>query len=215
MAVRGAVRVGLEPEQRRSGLGSVPGRKLDLAGLLRLELGRLGAVGLGAVSLWPLVQPPGIRVVLVSGTALQPLLLAARPGGVLRLWAWSGRGRRVRLDPLGAARSARALPSLVRERRPRHPRDERDQYPEHLHQRARWQRDLWRGRGSVRARRPSGRAAPDRTGANVGGARAGSGGAYGGQLAHDQPFGAGAAEHVGTDSVLFAADRGRERRGAG
>src|SRR5690242_12168827 len=82
--------------------------------LLWLDLGGRRALGLGAVSLRPLVLGRGIRLVLVSGTALRASLLESGAGGLLRLrripcrvrfwrrWVW-----------MGSASPVRGMPSLV------------------------------------------------------------------------------------------------------
>ena len=84
------------------GLGSVPRRQLGLGALLRLDLGWLRAMGLGAVSLWPL-DVVWRFVGMVAGTGVGRGLLSSVLGAGLcfvlrirrRIWirlrSWVGR----------------------------------------------------------------------------------------------------------------------------
>ena len=69
-------------------LGSLPLRRVALHRLLRLDLGQPRALGLGSLSLRPLVPSRDLRLGLVSGRILQPSLLASRAGCFLRLRLW-------------------------------------------------------------------------------------------------------------------------------
>ena len=69
-------------------------RPLGLGRLLWLDLGELRPLGLGAVSLWPLVLCGTVWLVLVSGW-IRASLLVARAGGIL--WIWAGGRRRIRI----------------------------------------------------------------------------------------------------------------------
>src|SRR5579885_3635670 len=80
-----------------SGLGPVPLRPLDMDRLLRLDMGKLRSVGLGAISLRPLVFCSAVWLVLVAGGIRRPPLLASRAGGIFRLGRLWRDQRRVRL----------------------------------------------------------------------------------------------------------------------
>src|SRR3954464_1247914 len=58
-------------------LGTVSPRPLGVGRLVWVDVGQLRPVGLGTVSLWPLVLGHGFRLVLVSGRIGPPSLLVA------------------------------------------------------------------------------------------------------------------------------------------
>lgn len=122
---------------RRDRLGAVSSRTLDLDRLLRMDVGGQRALGLGSVSLGPLVSPREIRLGLVSRGAAPAACLAPGLGRVLRIRCRGavrglGRVRRNRVVPAGSGRSVRAVvrAPLLRRRK----RDPRGQQREHLQQ---------------------------------------------------------------------------------
>src|ERR1700691_5927027 len=80
--------------RRTRGMGALQLRQVGLGRLVWLDVDRLRELGLGAVSLWPLVQRSRVRrLALVSGRARRAALLVSGAGIVLRFW----RGNRIRL----------------------------------------------------------------------------------------------------------------------
>ena len=128
---------------RRYRLGAVSSRTLDLDRLLRLDLGGQRALGLGSVSLGPLVSPRDIRLGMVSrGTAPAPCL-APGLGGVLRIRSCGpdrglGRVRGDRMVPAGSRRGVRAVvrTPLLRGRK-HNPRGQQREHLQRLPERAR------------------------------------------------------------------------------
>src|ERR1017187_10443340 len=68
-------------------LGSLPVRSLGLRRLVWLDLGQLRPLGLGSLSLRPLV-PRRLRLGLVPRFDHLPPLLVARASRLLRVWRW-------------------------------------------------------------------------------------------------------------------------------
>ena len=87
-----------------AGLGTVPIGTLGVGGLVWVDLGQLRSVGLGALSLRPLVLQCR-RVVVVSGRHRPPPLLVACARGILRFRTGSRCRLRLRKRGLGAVGS--------------------------------------------------------------------------------------------------------------
>src|SRR5580658_2452680 len=102
---------GLEPLSG-SRLGAVPERALGLGRLLWLDLGEFRPLGLGAVSLWPMVLCGAVWMVLVS-RRFRTALLVAGHGRFFRIRAGRGRGFRLREYRLGGAGAFRAYLCVV------------------------------------------------------------------------------------------------------
>ena len=126
-----------------------------------MDLGGQRALGLGPVSLGPLVSPRDIRLGMAPRSAALAACLAAGLGGVLRIRSGGpvrglGRIRRDRMVPAGSRRGVRAVvrAPLLRGRK----RDPRGQQREHLQQlpeRARLPGRFVRQRPRLRAGRPA------------------------------------------------------------
>src|SRR5271165_6290254 len=82
---RSTVRRGMAANGSRSRLGALSCRAVGMGRLLWLDLGERGSLGMGSVSLWPMVLRVG-RMVLVSRTGLRAALLGACASGLFRLW---------------------------------------------------------------------------------------------------------------------------------
>src|ERR1039457_987510 len=111
----GAVRQCLASDGGGGGLVALSLWPLGLGRLVWMGLGEFRFLGLGTVSLWPLVPGCGLRLVLVPRRVRHAPLLVAGAGWVLRIRPRSRLWRRiwVREYRMGAAGSLRSLPSLV------------------------------------------------------------------------------------------------------